>query len=391
MPKEKIHILHSGGAFNKEPNFDLGNHPSEFQIAEAPMNNLYDDVNPEEAESGLIDFRCFYIFNTHTAETMHEVKLELDPSQCADGSTITFGSDLVDDVQCLALLTTENALMKSEPDTKGFVIFDTEFGPPFTVEWPGSFGIFAFVLEEQLNNQPFCDSCTVSGSNPYTITFKGDAGNRLVKLLRVVQNNLLSKQAATFDTVTYTQSDDFNKGPNLDGNILVPGAKKIKVTTTINPQYVLPFGTLRVYNPATGLYELVDYLSFSGDTFTLFIPLTFDLPGKIGTESVVFDDEGIPLPVPFGTLEAPVKEHLALISIKKEIDGSPINAIAPPIAKDTDIPDSTFGAAPIDIGTLRPQEGFFIWTKRTTGPGTLPKLADCFNLKFSAIAKSWPP
>ncbi len=55
------------------------------------------------------------------------------------------------------------------------------------------------------------------------------------------------------------------------------------------------------------------------------------------------------------------------------------------------MPDSSFGAAPIDIGTLRPQEGFFVWVKRTTAPGTMPKLADCFNLKFKATAKSWPP
>lgn len=404
MPKEKIHILHSGGAFNKEPNLDLGNHPSEFQIAEAPMNNLYDDVSPDEADDGLIDHRCFYIFNTHNAETMHEVKIELDPPQCADGSTITFGSNLVDDVQCLALLTTTNAssteaVMVSEPDTKGFVIFDTEFGAPFTVEWGGDFETFRFNLEVQLKNQPFCSACTVVGTNPYTITFTGDVGNRLVKLLRVVQNDLLCKQAATFDTVTYTDDDDFNNGPTLNdlGEVEKLGSKEIKVTTAINPEYVLPSGTLRVYNPANGLYESVAYMSFSGFIFTLVTTLTFDLPGKVGTDSDVFDDadepegDGTPLPVPFGTLEAPVKEHLAEISIKKTTDGSPINTIAPPIAKDTDVPDSTFGAAPIDIGVLRPQEGFFIWAKRTTAPSTGPKLADCFNLKFHAIARSSPP
>ena len=118
--------LHSGGAFNKEPENDLGNYPSEFEISGEPpegqntMNNLFDDVMPEEY--GMVDYRCFYFWNPNTAAAMEDIKLKL--SQCDScGSDIQYGSKLQNDKQEIEI----HCLNESEPDENGFVIFDAIF------------------------------------------------------------------------------------------------------------------------------------------------------------------------------------------------------------------------------------------------------------------------
>lgn len=375
MSCDKIVWLHSGGAFNKNPDLDIGNYPSEFAIATPTMNNLFDNVTPQETADGLIDYRCFYIFNKNSDQNIESIVLDLNPPQCSDGSSILFGSKFADDIQQITVLGT--------PDEVGYVIFDTEFGTPFTVEWGGSIATFASNFQTKIQLLPWCSAVTTGSvtANSFQVTFTGDVGNRLVKNIRVVQNNLLNKDWSTYNTVTYSGSDSFNGTGDLE----------IKTTRVINDEYVEPSGVLRVYDIDTGLYKPISYTSYMSNIFVLSSPITINIPGLLAATPTPVLISDIILAEPWGWLEAPIIDHTAEICIEKIQYGSPINSIAVPITSDTDTPDASFSGSSTPIGILRPHEGFFVWIKRITSAGTSPMANDCFHLTLTGVATSWPP
>jgi hypothetical protein len=73
------------------------------------------------------------------------------------------------------------------------------------------------------------------------------------------------------------------------------------------------------------------------------------------------------------------------VSMTKLVNGAPINSIAPEIdVATTPPPGVTFADSssemPIPIGDIRPTEGFPVWVKRVTDPGTQPLANDGFVL-----------
>jgi hypothetical protein len=414
--------LHSGGAFNKEPEDDLGNYPSKFQISGEPpeepntMNNLYDDVMPEEG--GMVDYRCFYFWNPNTVVAMEGIELEL--TQCDDcGSDILYGSKLQNDIQEITIICNEGLEPdESLPDKNGFVIFDTEFGPPFTVYWKGSFCQFGVDLQARLNEQPWCESVTVTGCNPYKVEFKGGVGNRNVRMIRVVQNDLVNYGLCRYNTQIYFACDIWNGY----------GDKIILVVQPISPHVPLS-GILRIYNPLTGLWDAYAYDSHDDYTFDLVDALKFNLVGFLGscppTGTVRNPDQPdptapdayinlyndpknwqrwyptpiyygqnppgpLPLPVPWGVLEAPCDKDYCQVCIKKIKEGSPINSIAKPILTEFIMPDVTeFSKKTYAVGNLKPNEGFFWWTQRTTPPMHCC-LRDYFDVHVVGKKVTWP-
>jgi hypothetical protein len=433
--------LHSGGSFNKEPANDLGSFPSKFGIsgefvgefAGEPnvMNNLFDDVMPEEAADGITDYRCFYIWNPSPITAIENAAVAI--TECPPcGPIINFGSKLVDDVQivhidCHEVLVEEpyggpggtptpeapppggNAgpggvqipggfapLMfnPSIPDSGGFVIIDTEFGPPFTIYWKGSFALFGADLQAALISLPWCSGVTVAGSNPYTVTFQAEVGNRNVQLMRVVQNDLLVKGVGRYNTVTYYSTDPWNGY----------GDFSVKTVYPIS-DYVQPSGMLRIYNPLTGIWDGYPYYSFSGDIFNLSIPLAFNMVGFIASvppyndvndpqnwqRGTISPETDTPLAVPWGVVEAPILDKNCQVCIYKETQGSPINTYAKPIINDRATPDTT--ALDMNakyIGNLKPNEGFYLWCQRIVPPGAPPCWQVNFNIRLTATAVNWP-
>jgi hypothetical protein len=406
------------------------------------MNNLFDDVMPEEAEDGLTDYRCFYIWNPSPKIAIEnaDVKITECPPPCASvsvtGPIINFGSRLVNDVQKLHIdcheVLVENPyggpggtlppesptppggppgpggvqkpggfapLMfnPSVPDSGGLVIIDTEFGPPFTIYWKGSFALFRDDLEAALTSLPWCSKVTVTGTNPYTVTFKAEVGNRNVQLMRVVQNNLLVKGVGRYNTVTYYGEEAWN-GYN---------DTQVKTVYPIS-DYVQPSGILRIYNPLNGIWEAYPYDSFLGNIFTLANPLKFNMVGFIGNllpagpSGDVNDPQNwqrgkpspetdTPLAVPWGVVEAPILDKNCQVCIYKTIQGSPINTYAKPIKVDTEAPDTTgLDLSSKYIGNLKPNEGFYLWCQRIIPPGTPPCWQVNFNINLTATAVDWP-
>lgn len=415
--------LHSGGAFNKEPEDDLGNYPSRFSISGGPpeepntMNNLYDDVMPEEA--GMVDYRCFYLWNPNTVVAMEGIELEL--TQCDDcedcdkcGSDIMYGSKLQNDIQTISIICNEGLEPDvSLPDKDGFVIFDTEFGVPFTVYWKGDWCTFGADIQARINEQAWCEEVTVTGCNPFEVEFKGGVGNRNVRLIRVVQNDLVNYGLCRYNTQIYFSCDAWNGF----------GDEIVLVVQPIS-DHVPQSGILRIYNPLTGLWDAYPYSSHDLYTFDLSKPLEFNLVGFLGScppigqvpnpsapgyyinlyndpknwqrwypsPAYYGDATGVPLPlpVPWGVIEAPCDKDYCQVCIVKKTEGSPINSIAKPILTEFTMPDVTeFSKKSYLVGNLRPNEGFFWWTQRST-PEINCCLRDDFNIRVVGTKVTWP-
>lgn len=409
--------LHSGGAFNKEPENDLGNYPSRFQISGEPpeeentMNNLYDDVMPEE--TGMVDYRCFYLWNPYTTVAMEGITLELDQCDIC-GSDIQYGSKLQNDIQEVKIVCSDG----SQPDIGGFVIFNLEFGAPFTVYWKGDYCQFGADLQARINEQPWCDQVTVAGCNPYIIEFKGGVGNRNVHLIRVVQNDLVNLGLCRYNTQIYFACDPWNGYQDT----------MILVVQPISPHVPLS-GILRIYNPLTGLWDAYPYNNHSDYIFNLSKPLQFNLVGFLGScppvgvirnpnqpdptapdayinlyndpknwqrwyPSPIYYGENppgpSPLPVPWGVIEAPCDKNYCQVCTVKLQEGSPINSIAKPILTEFTPPDSEFSKKMYEVGNLRPNEGFFWWTQRTTPSVISCCLRDYFDITASGQKVTWP-
>ncbi len=403
--------LHSGGAFNKNPDNDLGNYPSRFEISGGPpdeqniMNNLYDNIMPNE--TGVTDYRCFYLWNPNTTFAMQDIELEL--TQCNTcGSEIEYGSKLQDDIQQISI----TCLNESVPDIGGFVILDTEFGAPFTISYTGDWGAFGVEIQTRINEQPWCESVTVTGSNPFIVTFTGGVGNRNVQPIRVVQNDLTNYGLCRYNTQIYFACDAWNGY----GDSIVLVVQKIS-------DHVPLTGTLRIYNPLNGLWDSYGYYNHDDYNFYLSTPLTFNLVGFLGScpptgqiydptvpgyyvsayddpqnwqrwypSPVYVDANGnpLPLPVPWGVIEAPCDHNYCQVNVTKIQEGSPINTIAKPIVTEFVMPDSTFTNTLISVGNLRPNEGFYIWTQRTTPSVISCCSQDFLNVNVVGVKVSWP-
>lgn len=397
--------LHSGGAFNKEPENDLGNYPSRFEISGEPpeepntMNNLFDDVMPEE--TGMTDYRCFYFWNPNTVVAMEDIALEL--TQCeACGSDILYGSKLQDDVQEISIICKG----ASTPDIGGYVVFDTEFGAPFTVYYNTDWCDFGADLEARIREQPWCEEVTVDGCNPFTVTFKGGAGNRNVQLIRVVQNDLTNYGLCRYNTQIYFSCDPHNGFSDSIVLVVQPISDHIPKS-----------GTLRIYNPLNGLWDAYDYNNHDTYRFYLSKSLNFNLVGFLGNCPPVADLYPLPgnlyndpknwqrwypspvyytndgpqkLPVPWGVIEAPCDKNYCQVCIEKKTEGSPINTIAKPIPTEFDTPDSEFSKNNYSVGNLRPNEGFYWWIQRATPSVISCCLRDYFSIKAMGTKVTYP-
>ena len=65
----------SGGTNNTDPDASIGGGISTTTITTGIDNNLWDDVTGDEANNGSIEYRCFYIINTHATITWRSVKV----------------------------------------------------------------------------------------------------------------------------------------------------------------------------------------------------------------------------------------------------------------------------------------------------------------------------
>lgn len=96
-----IVLTYSGGKLNDTPISSLGGEASPVLI-ETGINNLFDDVTPREADDGLTDYRCFYVFNQHEDETIFNIKSWIS-FEVEKGSDVRLGIESRDELQSVIL------------------------------------------------------------------------------------------------------------------------------------------------------------------------------------------------------------------------------------------------------------------------------------------------
>lgn len=82
----------TGGADNTDPNASLGGVMSSTQLSSTPMNNLFDNVSPDEASAGDVEYRALDIYNSGDAAAT-AIQAYLDPVTTSPSTEIELGLD----------------------------------------------------------------------------------------------------------------------------------------------------------------------------------------------------------------------------------------------------------------------------------------------------------
>jgi hypothetical protein len=60
----------TGGASNADPDASLGGVMSSEELSETPLNNLFDDIDPNQAEVGVTEYRALGLYNDGDADAV---------------------------------------------------------------------------------------------------------------------------------------------------------------------------------------------------------------------------------------------------------------------------------------------------------------------------------
>lgn len=84
----------SGGASNSDPNAALGGAQSSVPVDfGTPLNNLFDNVTPTEATTGVIDYRCIYLRNTNGTDIIDDVAVYIHSNTPSSTTKVQIGLD----------------------------------------------------------------------------------------------------------------------------------------------------------------------------------------------------------------------------------------------------------------------------------------------------------
>lgn len=235
MNSNDIVFYHSGGPANNNPNLDLGGIVSTFQLDPIPLYNLFDDLNENESMAGMIDYRCFYIFNENPNQSLKNAKIWIEYDR-PSGSLIEIGVERKDEIQTVSFTGTPR-----EGDSIIMNLDGNQFAVDYNINttiWQGNFqteirGINGY--EDVIVN--------VAGQVPnvvFTVYFLGDAGSRDVPLLSTVTNNLQGT------VVTYMQTQAGGPinttAPTIATKLHAPSGVDFQLFLRGNP---IPLGDLR--------------------------------------------------------------------------------------------------------------------------------------------------
>lgn len=82
---------HSGGASNSDPNADLGGAKSSVQLTDNTKNNLFDDVTSSEHTAGDTEYRCLYLHNANSTDTMQNVVVWISSDTTGADTDLSIG------------------------------------------------------------------------------------------------------------------------------------------------------------------------------------------------------------------------------------------------------------------------------------------------------------
>jgi len=87
----------TGGASNSDPNASLGGVSSSNQVSATALNNLFDNVTPDEATSGDTEYRAVDLYNAGDAAAT-SVTMYMSTETSSDDSSLDLGISDTDEI-----------------------------------------------------------------------------------------------------------------------------------------------------------------------------------------------------------------------------------------------------------------------------------------------------
>ena len=77
--------------FESSSGKSLGGSITSTDIVSASLGNLFDNVSGAEAKAGSTKYRCLYVKNTNTTDTLYDAKVYIETNTPASGSHVEIG------------------------------------------------------------------------------------------------------------------------------------------------------------------------------------------------------------------------------------------------------------------------------------------------------------
>lgn len=234
-PSDIIFVLSNGSypPTNSDPNESLGSTPSNVGVGTS-LENLFQNITTEEASSGVIDYRCFYVFNDSATDDLPSTSIYLD-GQLDSPVQLSIGVNTVDDVQTLTINGTP---------TGGSIILNYDGSNTASITYSVISGVtgFATAIQNALNALSELSGVTCTGINfgtyqQYTITFSGDDGNRYQPTL-IVSNSLTGTGVNTTMAKAINGSPINSIAPLITSSLSAPAGINFIQTSISNKKYI---------------------------------------------------------------------------------------------------------------------------------------------------------
>jgi hypothetical protein len=200
-----ISLVLSGGSLNNDPNLSIGGPSSATAVVDGILNNLFDNVTPDQTETGHVDYRAIYFANDGDT-TIFNVEFFIT-DEVPEGSSILIGTENRDELQRVSI---EGAI------TGGFIEFEindfsfTVFASPSNVtQWAQDFqdAMRAIVSGSEI----IFPDVTVTGlTSPgffvFSILFEGRNGNTNQDDIIYTNNSLTVSSGTSTIVITTLQN-----------------------------------------------------------------------------------------------------------------------------------------------------------------------------------------
>lgn len=229
----EISFVLSGGSANSDPNASLGGLPSNTSVSGAE-NNLFDNVGTADATEGLIDYRCFYIFNDSLTNSLFNAEIFFE-SQIDGGAEAQMGIAQSTDLQKISV---NGSVTAGSAD----MIYD---GESFNWSWDANVNTWASNLENSLNGLVALSGVSVEHSITgagvdFFVSFEGDDDNKNHQLIQVDENNFTG--STNLATVKITEGAPINSvAAQIAVDTVAPTGVSFSNPTTVTP---ISLGTL---------------------------------------------------------------------------------------------------------------------------------------------------
>lgn len=157
-------FVYSGGRGNRDHERSLGGPASVQAIVGPVLDNLFNDLKPQDKVLGRVDWRCFYVFNGNATDALYNSKIFIS-SETAGGAGVDLGFLLLRDRQKVSL----GSLPGGGSATFGYA------GGEVSADWGGGLAAFAANLAAGLNEVAGRGVAGVRdvGAVDFTIEFSG--------------------------------------------------------------------------------------------------------------------------------------------------------------------------------------------------------------------------